>query len=341
MSRYLFFVSQLYGFAILRPLQAYLQTQGHECAWFFEHARDAQHLRTQERQLASLREVLDWQPVAVFVPGNWVPEVFPGLKVEVFHGFSVGKRSEQRGHFRIRGSFDLYCTQGPDTTLPFLELQSSHGYFRVAETGWPKLDPVFAGPPATRRYTRPTILFASTFTEDISCARVLLPTIAQLAERSDWQWLVTLHPKMAPDVVRSYQGLAGPNLEFRATDDILQLYAQADVLLSDTSSVVPEFLVQHKPVVTFRNRKPGPQLLDVQRTDQVLPALQQALQPSTQLMAEIRRYAAAIHPYRDGRSSERVVTATTEALRLGRAGLKRKPWNLWRRLQARQRLRGR
>lgn len=341
MSRYLFFVSQLYGFAILRPLQAHLQAQGHECAWFFEHERDARHLRPQERQLVRVREVIDWQPVAVYVPGNWVPEVFPGLKVEVFHGFSVGKRSEQRGHFRIRGWFDLYCTQGPDTTLPFLELQREHGYFRVIETGWPKMDPLFAGPPPPRRYARPTVLFASTFTEDISCARRLQPTIAAIAQRPDWQWLVTLHPKMAPEVVRSYQALAGPNLEFSATDDILQLYAQADVLLSDTSSVVPEFLVQHKPVVTFRNRKPGPQLLDVQNTEDVLPALQQALLRPEPLMTEIRRYADAIHPYRDGRSSERVLAATTAALRLGRDGLARKPWNLWRKYQARQRLRGR
>jgi CDP-glycerol glycerophosphotransferase (TagB/SpsB family) len=261
--------------------------------------------------------------------------------VEVFHGFSVGKRSEQRGHFRIRGSFDLYCTQGPDTTQPFLELQRLHGYFRVVETGWPKLDPLFAASAPAQVSARPTILFASTFTEEISCARVLHHTIGQLAQRADWQWLVTLHPKMAPDVVMSYQGLAGPNLQFCATDDILQLYARADVLLSDTSSVVPEFLVQHKPVVTFRNRKPGPQLLNVLQPAEVLPALQRALQPTPELLAEIRRYADAIHPYRDGRSSERVVQATTEAMRMGRSGLQRKPWNLWRKLQARQRLRGR
>jgi CDP-glycerol glycerophosphotransferase (TagB/SpsB family) len=341
MSRYLFFVSQLYGFAILRPLQALLRSQGHECAWFFETPGHAQHLRADEQQLSRVREVSEWQPAAVFVPGNWVPDVFPGLKVEVFHGFSVGKRSEHRGHFRIRGFFDLYCTQGPDTTAPFLELQRQHGYFRVVETGWPKLDPLFRQPPGVRRHSRPTILLASTFTEDISCARVLHDTIARLAQRPDWQWLVTLHPKMAPDVVRSYQALAGPNLLFCATDDILQLYAQADVLLSDTSSVVPEFLVQHKPVVTFRNRKPGPHLIDVQETARVLPALQQALQPSPELRAAIRSYADAIHPYRDGRSSERVVQATEEALRLGAAGLKRKPWNLWRKWQARQRLKGR
>jgi len=341
MSRYLFFVSQLYAFAILRPLQSCLRAQGHECGWFFEHARDAQYLRDGERQLSRVSEVIDWQAAAVFVPGNWVPDFFPGLKVEVFHGFSVGKRNEERGHFRIRGCFDLYCTQGPDTTAPFLELQRRHGYFRVVETGWPKLDPLFALHPGSQPRTRPTVLFASTFTESISCARVLRDTIATLARRGDWQWLVTLHPKMAEDVVRSYQSLEGPNLRFCATDDILQLYTQADVLLSDTSSVVPEFLVQHKPVVTFRNRKPGPQLLDVRSLEEVLPALQQALQPPAELRSAIQRYADAIHPYRDGRSSERVAQATVDALRLGNAGLQRKPWNIWRRFQARQRLRGR
>ena len=122
------------------------------------------------------------------------------------------------------------------------------------------------------------------------------------------------------------------------SDDILSLYAQADVLLSDTSSVVPEFLVQHKPVVTFRNRKPGPHLLDVQHVAEVEPALRRALARPENLMRDIRAYADHIHPYRDGRSSERVLDATRQAIAQGRDGLRRKPLNLWRRLQARKRL---
>ena len=55
-------------------------------------------------------------------------------------------------------------------------------------------------------------------------------------------------------------------------------------------------------------------------------------------MQAIREYADRIHPYRDGRSSERVLQATQDAIAQGRAGLKRKPLNVWRRLQARQRL---
>jgi CDP-glycerol glycerophosphotransferase (TagB/SpsB family) len=337
-SRYLFFVSELYAFAILRPLQQVIRARGDEAAWFLERESLAEFLRADEQRLASVRDVIQWQSEAVFVPGNWVPSFFPGLKVEVFHGFSVGKRSESRGHFRVRGTFDLYCTQGPDTTAPFEILQRELGYFRVKETGWPKLDPLFQGRYARRSETRPVVLYASTFTESITSARLLKDTIAESAQRGDWQWLVTLHPKMAPEVIAAYRELAGPHLRFSMTDDILELYAQADVLLSDTSSVVPEFLTQHKPVVTFRNRKPGPQLLDVQQLDEVLPAVRAAIERPPELMRAIREYADRIHPYRDGKSSERVLEAARSAIREGTIGLRAKPLNLWRRLQARKRL---
>jgi hypothetical protein len=337
-SRYLMFASELYALAILRPLQAAIRARGDAVAWFLEREELSRHLRSDEQRLHTAQAVVDWRPVAIFVPGNWVPQFLPGLKVEVFHGFSVGKRSESRGHFRIRGSFDLYCTQGPDTTLPFRELERRHGYFRVEETGWPKLDPLFAGhyPPGDR--SRPVVMYASTFTESITSARLLRETIAAAARSDDWQWLVTLHPKMAPEITAAYRELEGPNLTFTMTDDILGLYAQSDVLLSDTSSVVPEFLTQHRPVVTFRNRRPGPQLLDVRSESDVIPAIERALSRPPDLMQAIRDYADRIHPYRDGRSSERVLAATDAAIGAGRAGLRGKPWNLWRRLQARKRL---
>ncbi len=338
MARYLFFVSELYAFAILRPLQRAIRARGEEAAWFLERAELARFLRHDEVNLKNVGDVRRWKPSAVFVPGNWVPDFFPGLKVEVFHGFNVSKRTDERGHFRVRGWFDLYCTQGPATTAPFRELAARHGYFRVVETGWPKLDPLFDGTHTQRDTDRRTVLFASTFTERISSARVLRDTIAQLAARGEWQWILTLHPKMAADVVQSYHMLEGPNVTFAETDDILELYTRANVLLSDTSSVVPEFLTQHKPVVTFRNTRPGPHLLNVERIEDVEPAIRRAFELPESLKQAIDAYARNIHPYRDGRSSERVLDATRSAIEQGRAGLKRKPLNLGRKLQARARL---
>jgi CDP-glycerol glycerophosphotransferase (TagB/SpsB family) len=180
---YLFYVSERYALAVLRSLQREIRAAGGECAWFFD-GPGAAYLRPQERRLESVAQVREFDPQAIFVPGNLVPSFFPGIKVELFHGFSVGKRSESRGHFRIRGLFDLYCTQGPTTTGPFLELARKHGHFHVTETGWPKIDPLFAAPTAdASRWSegwddgRPIVLMASTFTQSLSAAPRLLETI--------------------------------------------------------------------------------------------------------------------------------------------------------------------
>ncbi|HEY0231245.1 MAG TPA: CDP-glycerol glycerophosphotransferase, partial [Dokdonella sp.] len=65
----------------------------------------------------------------------------------------------------------------------------------------------------------------------------------------------------------------------------------------------------------------------------------QAFAPSPALSAELDAYADAIHPWRDGCSSERVLAAVDDLL-TGRLGeLAPKPANLWRKLQIRSRLR--
>jgi hypothetical protein len=48
-----------------------------------------------------------------------------------------------RGHFRERGCFDLYCTQGPFFTNRFEQIRAIHPHFSVVGTGWPKTDTLF------------------------------------------------------------------------------------------------------------------------------------------------------------------------------------------------------
>jgi len=54
-------------------------------------------------------------------------------------------------------------------------------------------------------------------------------------------------------------------------------------------------------------------------------------------MRAIRAYADTIHPWRDGRSSERVLAAVDAFLARDYAQLRPKPRNLWRRLKMRWR----
>ena len=343
MARYLLFATELYALPVLRPIDAAIRASGGESAWFAP-ASFATHLAAPEQLLRGAADVQRFAPAAVFAASNWVPQFFPGAKVQVFHGFSVDKRSPERGHFRIRGLFDLYCTQGPSTTTPFEALAREHGHFAVAETGWPKLDPLFApddGSAAALRPAdgRPVVLYAATFTEALSSARALLGEITAQIARGDRYWLLTLHPKSDAALVEAYRRLAGPNARFVESDSLVPALRAADVLVCDTSSVVSEFVVQRKPVVTFRNRAPKPHMIDIADPAELESALRRAFAPTDDLVGELAAYADAIHPWRDGRSSERVLAAAHD-FGAGRFGaLARKPVNLWRRLQMRAKLR--
>jgi CDP-glycerol glycerophosphotransferase (TagB/SpsB family) len=325
MADYLLFATERYALPILQPLADALQAAGHGVyAWFEDGAADAA-LPAPVRKVG-LREAVALKPRAVFSAANWVPTFLSGPKVQLFHGFNVEKRDDARGHFRVRGLFDLYCTQGPATTAPFRELAARHPHFAVVETGWPKLDPLFrddGGAAAALRAPaqgRPVAMFASTFTERLSAAPHLYDAIAAEIAHGDRYWLLTLHPKCAPELFERYRALAGANAAFVETEQLIPAQRAADVLVADTTSVVSEFVVQHKPVVTLRNRAPKPHMLDFAEPGQLPRMLERAFAPDPSLRQAIVNYADAIHPYRDGHSAERVIAATDDLIagKLGR-----------------------
>ncbi|MDE2155607.1 MAG: CDP-glycerol glycerophosphotransferase family protein [Xanthomonadaceae bacterium] len=333
-KRYLLYGSERYALAILRPLQAAIHARGGEAAWFFD-GPGAEDLREGER-LLDVAGVRRWNPLAVLTPGNHLPHFFPGAKVEVFHGFDAGKPR----HIYIRGFFDLYCTTGPRDTAQFQALADKLGHFSVAETGWPKLDPFMreiAGPlPPVRQ--PPVILYHSTFSPSWSAAETLYEEVKRLSRDGRWHWIVTFHPKMNPETVAKFKALQNEYLRFVENDNILELFPQVDLMCSDTSSALSEFLLTGKPVVTFRNRRPGPQLIDIDTPAQFEPAIERALARPPELLQAIRDHANAIHPYRDGRSSERVLDAIDAFVAAGARNRRRKPLNLWRKLKLRRRI---
>lgn len=330
MAEYLLFATERYALPILQPLARALHESGQSVSAWLEGAASGGRWETPVRTVG-LREALALRPRAVFSAANWVPSFVSGAKVQVFHGFNVEKRGDTRGHFRVRGMFDLYCTQGPATTAPFRALAQREGHFAVAETGWPKLDPLFRHgaheddalklPAAGRRI----VLFGSTFTERLSAAPLLFDAIAAEVARGDRYWLLTLHPKCPLEWFERYRSLAGPNASFVETEQLMAAQRVADVLVSDTSSIVSEFVVQHKPVITFRNRAPKPHMLDFSDSALLPAMLEQAFSPTPELRAEILRYADAIHPYRDGRSAERVIAATEDFIDGEMGSLRAKP----------------
>jgi len=321
MTHYLLFVAHSYAFSILRPLQAEIRRRGGEVAWWVEWGCP-NLLRSGERQLRTLAEVRKWNPRACFVPGNWIYDFFPGVKVSLFHGFPINKRGDKRDdHFTIRGWFDVYCAQGPSSTPVFRRLAEQHGCFRVYETGWPKTDSYVRcrAEAACRKPVegrKPTILVGSTFSKGISALAELYPYIQRMADTKPWNWLVTMHPKLYEntELRRRYEQLAAsrPNVRFVPIVEDVSEMADTDVLLCDSSSIIVEYMLLGKPVVTLRNTCPGPHLINVLSPALVEQALEQALHPSPQLLSAEEAYVATMEAHRDGRNSERVLDAVDD-----------------------------
>lgn len=339
------YISQNYSYAILRPLQREIRDRGGDVAWFLEGSEvSPAHLLDCEQSLLNIKEVVDWQPDVVFVPGNVVPQFIPGVKVGVFHGFDAGKinRRGKEDHYNIRHCFDLYCTQGPSTTQRFKQLQKQYKTFSVTQTGWATLDPLFScmknNPFIDLSDSRKTVLLCSTFSRNLSCASQVFSTIKRLSESGEWRWLVQFHPKMDASIIKLYQSIESDNLQFVETDNVLPLLQAADVMLCDTSSILIMFLLQRKPVIAFNNKTGNQSLIHIDQVEDIHPSIAHALTYPESIMESITRYCEEIHPYRDGLSSVRVIDAVDEFIETEYTTLKAKPWNLLRQFKLRKKL---
>ncbi len=338
MKHYLFYVAHNYAFEILRPLQQEIRRRGHDVAWFVEgNEINPDYFHPDEKILGTIKQVVNYSPRAVFVPGNLVPDFIPGLKVQVFHGFEWKKK----GHFRERGCFDLYCTQGPFFTQRFEQIRATHPHFTVVETGWPKTDTLFNATSydwPNRRDVK-TILYAPTFSPALTSATALFGEISALAKtHKSWQWIIKFHPKMAKNLVQQYQDISSNNLHVIETSELAPILQAADVIVSDTSSIITEFGLLNKPIVTFNNKEPEAHLLNISAAKNLFSVIEQALKADPSLLEKIKKNTSLMHPYFDGNSSARVLDATEKTIQSPPKELKTKPRNLLRKLKIRKKL---
>jgi CDP-glycerol glycerophosphotransferase (TagB/SpsB family) len=335
---YLFYISENYSFEILRPLQQEVLRRGHQAAWFVEGNRVNLNLfKPDERYLPTTQEAVEFNPVAVFVPGNFVPSFISGLKVQLFHGFEWKKK----GHFRMRGMFDLYCTQGPLFTKKFEQLKSLQPHFNVVETGWPKMDTLFNSQPYEWLAQDPalkTVLFAPTFSPSLTSAPALFEEISRLVQQREWQWLIKFHPKMEPSWIQKFKSLKFDNLHVVESETIAPVLLAADVMISDTSSIITEFGLINRPIITYNNLSPESHLLDISDPQLLETSIDKALKPNPELLTQIKKNIIKMHPYSDGKSSMRIMDAVDGMINSDRSSLKAKPLNILRSLKLRKKL---
>ncbi|RIA09099.1 CDP-glycerol glycerophosphotransferase (TagB/SpsB family) [Flavobacteriaceae bacterium MAR_2010_72] len=309
------FCQNNYAFGILQPIKAYLDKKKHDYIWYVSEKIINDFPYKSDDFTTSVSDLVLFNSDAIFVPGNEVPYYLRGLKVQVFHGLA----GEKKGHFRIRHYFDLYLTQGPYFTNTFNHLKSIHKDFDVIETGWPKLD-VYATDAKLyedekknllKTHNAKTILlYAPTFSPKLTSAPFLLEELKRLAKNETYLILLKFHPLMDQQWVEAYKTLANhtQNIIFETEKNIIKFLLMADLLISDTSSVIYEFLLLDKPVVSFKNISGHIHWEDSLDYNELIPLVEKN-QEEDPFASERNYIFDQFHPYNDGKSAERMVEA--------------------------------
>ena len=309
------FCENPYAFAVLAPIRDVLKEKGYDVLWYLSEKLRNEFPYPKENNTSSINKLSEYKSDVIFVPGNEVPHFLRGVKTQVFHGLA----GEKKGHFRIRHYFDLYLSQGPYFTERFMELSEKHKNFEVIETGWSKLD-VYAKNNNLYNVEKETLLekykaknillYAPTFSPSLTSAPFLKSEFEQIASNKDNLILFKFHDLMQKELIDAYKELATKqeNIVFVEERNILKFLLISDLMISDTSSVVYEFLLLNKPVITLKARSPKSAWDDIKSADMLTERVKYNLDSDP--FAEKRvKIIADYHPYNDGMSSLRMVEA--------------------------------
>lgn len=259
--------------------------------------------------------------------------------VNVRHGL-IGKRGIRRLPPRATARrFDAVCI-GDD-------LRRAH-YERVGarpetfwDTGYPQIDPLFRRDPAPALPLDParsTLLYAPTWNLGLTSAAMLGDRLVDLvrAESPGLNVIIKPHPVIGdwrPRWMARWARMAathrGVHLVTETHADIVPYMLASDVLLSDASSAIFEFLALDRPIVLFTNplHAADPAWLEediawlwrdvgheVHAIDEIPGAVAQALRDPGARRDRRRHYAEILFGrFTDGRNAERIAERLLDA----------------------------
>lgn len=214
------------------------------------------------------REVVAFQPHVVVVAAHAHLEHFRyhlprALIVNVGHGM-VSKRQLHRLPRRSTARLFDYVSVGDPTVVATYERAQTPplGFW---ETGYPQLDPLFRRdppPPLPLDPSVPTVLYAPTWNLGLTSATMLGDRLVEMVRLGapGANIIIKPHPLIGdwrPRWMRCWRGLAarfpGVLLVSDTHADVTPYMLAADVLVSDASSAIFEFLVLDRPIVLVTN----------------------------------------------------------------------------------------
>lgn len=337
--RVVLFCENRYAVDILYPLYEEAERRGYETLWYIHAPKIADFPYSDSvRWTNSIQEVKDFSADAIFVPGNIVPYYLPGVKIQVFHGYAA----EKKDHWIIRRYFDTYFTQGPYFTSHFKALAQKYGDFEVTETGWTKQDWIKRNlhtydddrTSLLEKYGKKRIvLYAPTFSPKLTSLPKIKSALENLAEANpDVMIVMKFHPLTRKEWVDEYTLWVEEHKDFALMidkgDNITKWQLMSDLVISDTSSAVYEFLLLDRPVVTLDTIAKDIYWENITDPSELTEACKRAFDDPDSI--ERRRWVVRNYdPYSDGRCCARMLDAAQDYINRHGVPAKRR-LNLWR-----------
>ncbi|MCQ2114080.1 MAG: CDP-glycerol glycerophosphotransferase family protein [Bacteroidaceae bacterium] len=331
------FCEHKYAVSILEPIQVEVNRQGVDETLWFVDARNISDfpLKDSVRYTNSIQEVYDYSPEVIFCPGNIIPYYLPGVKIEIFHGYA----SEKKDHWVIRRYIDTYFTQGPYFTQGFERLAKKYKDFEVLETGWPRQDWIFANlhtfdgekEQYLKKYKKSkVVLYAPTFSPSLTSLPYMVDAFRTFAEKEDVVILFKFHPLTAQKYIDIYKQLAEDVENIVWIDDfnVTKYMLMSDVMISDTSSTIYEFLLLDKPVITLRAVAKQKYWRNMEQPEELSTAYHDVLNDDR--YTDLRHWVIDNYdPYLDGNVAKRMLEGARDYIK--RHGVpKYRKLNIWR-----------
>ena len=335
--RIVLFCENKYAIDILYPLQKEAEDEGvNDILWYVHEKRIPDFpLKDSVNWTNSMQKVYDFFPDAVYVPGNIVPYYLRGVKIQIFHGYAA----EKKDHWIIRRYFDTYFTQGPYFTRKFKQLSYKYKDFEVLETGWTRQDWIsdHRSDFENEKYEllqkygkKQIVLYAPTFSPKITSLPLIKDALIKLAKEKDILLMMKFHPLTNKEWIDEYRQLADEHDNMIFVDDIsvTKYLLMADVMISDTSSTIYEFLLLNKPVITLRAISKDIYWKNIDNPEELCDAFEQ-VQYDKEIISLRHWVIQNYDPYSAGGVAQRMLEGARDYIRRHGVPKKRK-LNLWR-----------
>ena len=211
--------------------------------------------------------------------------------------------------------------------------------FRSLETGWTRQDWIKANLHTfdadkqellAKHGKNKIVLYAPTFSPSITSLPHIKDGLVELTRQKDILLMLKFHPLTKKEWIDEYKALAAQYESIIWVDDfsISKYQLLADVMISDTSSTIYEFLLLNKPVITYNAISKDIYWKNITDISKLCDAYEEVLTDKDSI--ELRQWIVNNYdPYLDGKVAHRMLEGARDYIRRHGVPAKRS-LNLWR-----------